>query len=97
VFIESMREAISRCHDEPIALLSPFSSWTKADIVRHAKIRGVAWMLSQTWSCYKGREIHCGKCGTCVERKEAFTEADWPDRTQYETDFPDLITTEDTE
>ncbi|RYG62672.1 7-cyano-7-deazaguanine synthase, partial [bacterium] len=39
--------------------------------------------FSQTWSCYEGGEIHCGQCGTCVERKEAFADANVPDPTVY--------------
>jgi 7-cyano-7-deazaguanine synthase len=39
--------------------------------------------FSQTWSCYKGGEIHCGVCGTCVERREAFHLADFKDPTEY--------------
>ena len=38
---------------------------------------------SKTWSCYKGADIHCGKCGTCVERKEAFEAAGVKDPTIY--------------
>ena len=41
----------------------------------------------KTWSCYKGGELHCGKCGTCVERIEAFVLAGLPDPTVYESDF----------
>ena len=40
--------------------------------------------FADTWSCYKGGASHCGRCGTCVERKEAFTLAGVPDPTQYE-------------
>ena len=39
---------------------------------------------AETWSCYKGGEKHCGKCGTCVERKEALAEAGIEDTTEYE-------------
>lgn len=39
---------------------------------------------SKTWSCYKGSDVHCGKCGTCVERKEAFADAGVNDPTVYE-------------
>ncbi|MDN5249754.1 MAG: 7-cyano-7-deazaguanine synthase, partial [Alphaproteobacteria bacterium] len=40
--------------------------------------------FEKTWSCYKGREIHCGRCGTCVERREAFFLAKIEDPTIYE-------------
>jgi len=39
--------------------------------------------FARTWSCYKGGEIHCGRCGTCVERREAFLVAGLPDPTIY--------------
>ena len=39
--------------------------------------------LELTWSCYKGLDKHCGKCGTCVERKEAFVLVNVPDPTIY--------------
>ena len=39
---------------------------------------------AETWSCYKGGDKHCGKCGTCVERKEALADAGIPDPTEYE-------------
>ena len=55
---------------------------TKADIARRGKALGIDY--SKTWSCYKGGEKHCGKCGTCVERREAFALAGIDDQTQYE-------------
>ncbi|WP_179285980.1 7-cyano-7-deazaguanine synthase, partial [Porphyromonas gingivalis] len=39
---------------------------------------------AETWSCYKGGGVHCGVCGTCVERKEALHDAGIPDPTEYE-------------
>jgi 7-cyano-7-deazaguanine synthase len=53
-----------------IALATPFLRWSKADIVREGARLGVPF--TQTWSCYKGGARHCGRCGTCVERREAF-------------------------
>ena len=55
---------------------------TKADIVKLGDQLGVDFSL--TWSCYKGGPLHCGKCGTCVERKEAFALAGVADPTVYE-------------
>jgi 7-cyano-7-deazaguanine synthase len=52
---------------------APFLEWSKADIAYKALQLDVP--LENTWSCYKGGEKHCGKCGTCVERLEAITEA----------------------
>ncbi len=64
-----------------VGLLSPFVNWTKADIARRGKELGIDY--AKTWSCYKGGEKHCGKCGTCVERKEAMAEAGIEDPTIY--------------
>ncbi|MEU2232596.1 7-cyano-7-deazaguanine synthase QueC [Streptomyces vietnamensis] len=62
-------------------LVAPFLQLTKADIVREGARLGVPFEL--TWSCYEGGEVHCGACGTCVERREAFDEAGVTDPTVY--------------
>ncbi|KWW97750.1 7-cyano-7-deazaguanine synthase [Carbonactinospora thermoautotrophica] len=62
-------------------VLAPFLCSSKADIVRTAAALGVPFEL--TWSCYKGGPTHCGVCGTCTERREAFTLAGVPDPTTY--------------
>ena len=59
----------------------PFVQSTKAEIARRGEVCGVPWDL--TWSCYKGEEYHCGTCGTCVERREAFIDAGVMDPTVY--------------
>lgn len=81
-FIEAMEEAICLCDESEPILRTPFSSMTKADIVKLGVGLGVPF--EKTYSCYKGGEKHCGRCGTCVERIEAFTLAKVPDPTQYE-------------
>ncbi|CUH46834.1 7-cyano-7-deazaguanine synthase QueC [Ruegeria atlantica] len=65
-----------------VALHVPFVHRSKADIVREGA--RVDTPFDQTWSCYKGGDVHCGRCGTCVERREAFDLAGVPDPTQYE-------------
>ncbi|MCR4602584.1 MAG: 7-cyano-7-deazaguanine synthase QueC [Prevotella sp.] len=65
-----------------VGLLSPYTSMTKADIARRGKELGIDY--SQTWSCYKGGEKHCGRCGTCTERREALALAGIDDPTEYE-------------
>ncbi|WP_170419330.1 7-cyano-7-deazaguanine synthase QueC [Ruegeria atlantica] len=65
-----------------VTLHVPFVHRSKADIVSEGARVGTPF--DQTWSCYKGGEIHCGRCGTCVERREAFDLAGVPDPTQYE-------------
>lgn len=65
-----------------IKLSTPFIAMTKADIVSEGARLGVPF--EQTWSCYKGGKQHCGRCGTCVERREAFHIAKITDLTIYE-------------
>jgi 7-cyano-7-deazaguanine synthase len=66
-------------------LATPFVHLPKTEIVRIGHTLGVDY--SQTWSCYKGGLLHCGKCGTCVERKEAFAYAGVSDPTIYVDPF----------
>lgn len=63
-------------------VVAPYTNITKSDIVTKGVSLGIDY--SKTWSCYKGHEKHCGKCGTCTERKEAFRLAGVPDPTEYE-------------
>ena len=81
-FIEAMSEAMSYGTYENVKVFAPYTGITKADIAKRGASLGVDY--SRTWSCYKGGDKHCGKCGTCVERKEAFAVAGIPDPTQYE-------------
>lgn len=60
---------------------APFMSWTKGQIAEHGTRLGAPLAIS--WSCYRGGESHCGTCGTCYERREAFQEAGVPDPTPY--------------
>jgi 7-cyano-7-deazaguanine synthase len=69
-----------------IRLLRPFIAWDKARIVTEGVRLGVDF--ARTWSCYRGGAIHCGRCGTCVERREAFAQAGVADPTAYETTGP---------
>jgi len=67
-----------------IEILAPFLSMTKTDIVKFGAELKVPF--ERTWSCYKGGALHCGTCGTCVERREAFAEAHVIDPTRYESE-----------
>lgn len=80
-FIAAMQQAAQLCDWHSLELLAPFQTWVKSDIVRRGHHLQVPF--ARTWSCYKGGEIHCGTCGTCTERKEAFAEAQVPDPTEY--------------
>jgi 7-cyano-7-deazaguanine synthase len=65
-----------------VRLERPFIDMTKAEIVTMGNELDVPFGL--TWSCYEGRAQHCGRCGTCVERQEAFREANVKDPTEYD-------------
>jgi 7-cyano-7-deazaguanine synthase len=65
-----------------IELYTPFLKISKADIAAESGRLGLN--ISKTWSCYKGGDIHCGRCGTCVERIEACHLAGVQDTTVYE-------------
>jgi 7-cyano-7-deazaguanine synthase len=79
--MEAMAAAMKHGTYAGIELLRPFIAMDKAAIAREGSALGVDF--SRTWSCYKGGEIHCGTCGTCVERREAFLLAGVPDPTVY--------------
>ena len=81
-FAQALAGAIALCDWSPVQLLRPFVSKTKADLVGMGAALGVP--LGETWSCYKGGAVHCGLCGTCVERREAFVLAGIADPTQYQ-------------
>jgi 7-cyano-7-deazaguanine synthase len=80
-FTDALAPAIALADWRAVALERPFVHLTKTDIVRLGVELGVPLQL--TWSCYKGGELHCGLCATCVERKEAFALAHLPDPTPY--------------
>lgn len=81
-FIKAMSKAIAEGTYEHIELRAPYTLLSKSQIVEHGKLYGVDYGM--TYSCYKGGEIHCGTCGTCRERKQAFAEAGLADPTSYE-------------
>lgn len=66
---------------ERFLVIAPFVHNTKTEIAQKGRELGVDW--KQTWSCYEGGEFHCGLCGTCIERREAFHDAGVDDPTEY--------------
>ena len=80
-FVDNMSAAISAGTYANIFIDAPYTSISKADIARKGAALGIDY--AQTWSCYKGLEKHCGKCGTCIERKEALAVAGITDNTEY--------------
>lgn len=78
-FEAMQRQALDGYAD--VKLYTPFVTIPKADIVTEGAKHNVPF--AETWSCYKGGEHHCGRCGTCVERREAFHLAGVEDPTVY--------------
>ena len=83
-FVEAMNNAIHFGTWNGVQLLTPYTMLTKAEIAMKGKELGIDY--SETWSCYKGLEHHCGVCGTCRERKEALAQAGIVDTTIYDND-----------
>jgi 7-cyano-7-deazaguanine synthase len=80
-FMVGMGMAMEEGSYARIQLLRPFIAMDKTAIARRGAELGIDF--AETWSCYKGGVIHCGTCGTCVERREAFTLAGLKDPTAY--------------
>ena len=72
-FVKAMDEAVNAGTWNGVHLLTPYTNISKADIARKGKALGVDY--SKTWSCYRGGDKPCGKCGTCREREAALREA----------------------
>ena len=81
-FVAAMDAAMQAGTYDGVQLVAPYTDISKADIVRRGAQLGIDY--GETYSCYKGGEHHCGTCGTCTERREAFLEAGIPDPTTYE-------------
>ena len=80
-FIKAMDAAMSAGTYAHINIEAPYTEITKTDIALIGKAIGLDY--TETWSCYKGGNVHCGKCGTCVERQEALRNAGIEDKTVY--------------
>ncbi|MFY9238299.1 MAG: 7-cyano-7-deazaguanine synthase QueC [Roseovarius sp.] len=78
-FAQMQAEALDGYAD--ITLYTPYLHGSKADIAADGAAHDTP--VAETWSCYKGGELHCGRCGTCVERREAFDIAGITDPTEY--------------
>jgi 7-cyano-7-deazaguanine synthase len=81
-FITAAAAAAEAGTGNKVTIEAPFIGISKTDIATLGASLEAPFAL--TWSCYKGGDKHCGKCGTCVERIEAFTDAGVPDFTLYE-------------
>lgn len=85
-FMQAMSDAIRLGTYAELSVLRPFIALTKADIAARGAALGIDF--TETWSCYKGGNLHCGTCGTCVERREAFLLAGLTDPTVYASAAP---------
>ena len=81
-FAQALDKSIQLADWHHVSLHRPFVGMTKADIVTLGIKLNVPY--EKTWSCYKGRKYHCGSCGTCIERREAFYLSKVRDPTIYE-------------
>jgi 7-cyano-7-deazaguanine synthase len=81
IFADALNVAAQLADWHIVTIEKPFIHMTKAEIVSKGVDVGVDF--SKTYSCYEGKEKHCGKCGTCVERREAFERAGVQDPTEY--------------
>ena len=87
-FADAMSLAIGLADWHQVSLLRPFVAMTKTQIATYGCKLGVPF--EQTWSCYVGGTVHCGACGTCIERRESFLEARIQDPTTYGEGAPML-------
>jgi len=80
-FVTSVAETTRLGTGDAVVLYAPFVHMTKAEIVKLGAKLHVPF--PKTWSCYEGGPLHCGVCGTCTERREAFRLAGVYDSTKY--------------
>lgn len=80
-FVSAFSAATAAGTYDGVTVEAPYTNITKTDIARRGHTLGIDY--SETWSCYKGGERHCGRCGTCVERREALAGAGIEDTTEY--------------
>lgn len=83
VFVERLEALLEVANYDALTVWTPYLNDTKVDIVKDGLTLGVDYKLTHT--CYNGREIACGRCGSCVERLEAFKENDATDPVAYES------------
>lgn len=81
-FVSALNGALALADWHTVSIERPFVNITKGQIVKVGSVLNVPF--EETWSCYKGGEVHCGRCGTCVERLLSFKEAGVIDPTRYE-------------
>lgn len=83
-FYWPMSNAVRAGTNKRIVLLVPFIGMEKANIIVEAKKIGIQHLLHETYSCYNGGVLHCGRCPACIERMQSFKRAGVQDKTIYE-------------
>ncbi|PCF94852.1 7-cyano-7-deazaguanine synthase QueC [Vreelandella nigrificans] len=81
-FVDAMNHVSGIANFEPVLIHAPYLKSTKADILRDGLAMGLDYR--HTWTCYEGRTLACGKCGSCLERLAAFTANHATDPLEYE-------------
>lgn len=81
-FIDAMSKAVEEGTYDGIKVKAPYTLLSKTDIAVRGKMLGIDY--STTYSCYRGGENHCGRCGTCIERRAALAQAGIIDTTVYD-------------
>ncbi|WP_249976950.1 7-cyano-7-deazaguanine synthase QueC [Vreelandella olivaria] len=82
-FVDAMNHVAGIANFEPVTLHAPYLQSSKADILREGLAMGLDYR--HTWTCYEGRQLACGQCGSCRERLAAFAANNADDPLQYET------------
>ena len=80
-FLKSMDVAAGLCDPSQVSVKGPFINLNKGEIFKIGISLGIDY--SKTWTCYEGQELACGKCGSCVERLEAFADNKTTDPLNY--------------
>ena len=83
-FVEAVNKVTKICDWQPVTIEAPYLYQSKIDILRDGLAMGLDYGMS--WTCYNGREKACGKCGSCVERLEAFAQNNAADPLAYEVE-----------
>ena len=83
IFVEKMNDVAAVANYEEVEIFSPYLNNNKSGILKDGLVMGLDY--SKTWTCYNGREKACGKCGSCVERLEAFAANGINDPIEYES------------
>jgi 7-cyano-7-deazaguanine synthase in queuosine biosynthesis len=79
--IGRLKQLFSLVAGADFEISTPFSSFTKADVIRTITEGGYADLISSTVSCSRtyqklGLATHCGKCFQCVDRRIAIHAAE---------------------